>query len=89
MKLHSDYSVSEIAGNAFLVPIGAAIVDMGKMLDLNETSQFILERLKDNDITEEELAQALFDEYDADMETIRADVKEFVENTKKNGFIVD
>lgn len=89
MKLHNDYSISEIAGNAFLVPIGAAIVDMGKMMDLNETSLFIVELLKDNDMTVEELTEALFEEFDADMETIRADVEVFVENGKKNGFIVD
>lgn len=89
MKLHNDYSISEIAGTAFLVPIGAAIVDMGKMLDLNETSLFIVELLKDHDMTVEELTEALFEEFDADVETIRADLEVFVEYGRENGFIID
>lgn len=88
MKLNSEFSICEVSGQSFLVPTGSKTMDVNKMMDLNETALFIINALKEKDMSFDELLVAMMDEYDVDMQTASEDLSAFIEMAKKSGVIV-
>ncbi|SHI13422.1 Coenzyme PQQ synthesis protein D (PqqD) [Butyrivibrio fibrisolvens DSM 3071] len=88
MKLNTEFSVCEVSGQPFLVPTGSKLMDVNKMMDLNDTALFIINALKEKDQTFDELLVAIMDEYDIDMQTASKDLGEFIENAKSAGVIL-
>ena len=74
MKLNDEFSVCEVAGQSFLVPLGSRTMDVRKMLDLNKTALFIVNTLKERECTREELLMLILDKYEID---------EYVKNLEK------
>lgn len=87
MKYNNEFSVCEVAGQSFLVPTGSKVMDVDKMTDLNETALFIINALREKNLTKEELLGKMLDEYDVDRETADADLTEFIEMAEKLGVI--
>ena len=88
MKLNSEFSICEVSGQSFLVPTGSKTMDVNKMMDLNDTALFIINALKEKDMSFDELLVAMMDEYDVDMQTASEDLSAFIEMAKKSGVIV-
>ena len=88
MRLNREFSVCEVAGQSFLAPTGSKVMDVNKMMDLNDSSLFIINLLKDNDMTHEEILDKMLEEYEVDRETADADLKEFIEKAVKAGVIL-
>ena len=88
MRFNSEFSVCEVSGQSFLVPTGSKTMDVNKMMDLNDTALFLINSLKNKDMSFDELLVALMDEYDVDMQTASADLSAFIETAKKSGVIV-
>ena len=84
LKIKSEFILREIMGSYIVVPTGEKLVDFKVMITLNETSAFLWNLLNDEK-TFDELVDELISEYDVDIETAKADVKEFIEllNDKK------
>lgn len=87
MKLNNEFSVCEIAGQSFLVPLGSRTMDVRKMLDLNKTALFIVNTLKERECTREELLMLILDKYEIDEKTAAADLDEFLDKTVQAGII--
>ena len=73
MKLNEEFSVCKVAGKSFLVPLGARTMDMRKMLNLNGSALFLINALKENEYTREELLALLLETYDVDEKTAAED----------------
>lgn len=89
MKLQDNFTVCEIAGSTFVLPIGAEIVNIRAMLSLNESSAFIVEKLKEKELTREEMVDLIFEEFDADRERIKEDLDAFLKKAEEIGFITE
>ena len=87
MKLSNEFSVCEIAGQSFLVPLGSRTMDVRKMLDLNKTALFIVNTLKERECTREELLMLILDKYEIDEKTAAADLDEFLDKTVQAGIV--
>ncbi len=81
MKIENGFVLKEIAGSYVVAPTGAKIVDFSAMITLNETGAFLWKCLEE-DLTEEELAAKLGEEYEVDFDTALCDVLEFVKILK-------
>ena len=81
MKINSGFVLKDIAGSFVVVPTGDNLVDFSAMITLNETGAFLWNLLSD-EITVEELADAMCSEYDVSKEDALSDVNEFVETLK-------
>lgn len=81
MKIQPGFVLKEVADSFVIVPTGARIVDFSAMITINETGAFLWSKLAE-DITEEELVEAVLGEYDIDRETATRDVADFVEVLK-------
>ena len=58
------------------------------MLMLNETSAFLINELKKQAATDEELALRLAENYEVDMEVARRDVQELLRQLEEQGVAV-
>ena len=76
MKLKKELLKREIAGEAFLIPIGKSVYDSNGMFLLTELGAFIWDLLPQAE-SQEEILQAVLAEYDVDEETAKADIAEF------------
>ena len=88
MKLNSEFSICEVAGKSFLAPTGSRVMDVNKMMDLNETSLFIINLLKEKDMTQEALLDKLLAEYEIDRKTADSDLREFIDKAVTAGVII-
>ncbi len=84
MKLKNNFVTQDIMDEQFLIALGEE--PFHGMLRSNPTAAFIIEQLK-KDTTLEEIVDAVHGEYDADRDTIEADVKKVLEVLKSVGAI--
>ena len=81
MKINPGFVLKDIAGSFVVVPTGDTLVDFSAMITLNETGAFLWNLLSD-EISIEELADAMCSEYEISKEEAVLDVTEFVETLK-------
>ena len=86
MKIKKQLIKREIAGDVILVPVGQTVLDNNGLFVLNEVGADIWDMLCEGR-TEEQIVAALADMYDADVETIRADTLELLQNLERMGII--
>jgi len=67
-----------VAGNYIVVAVGSAVKEFNGVINLNETGAFLWKRLQDG-AEEEDLVQALLNEYDVEEELARKDVRSFID----------
>lgn len=83
MKIKDGFILKNVAGNYIIVPVGGELVDLGAMITANETGAFLWEKLKE-DVSKDELAAALMNEYDVEENIAREDIDAFLDILKKN-----
>lgn len=86
MHLRYAFETVELDDQIVAVPVGDSSAKLHAILKLNKTAAFIFELLK-NDVTEEEIVEALLDEYDESREKIVSDTHKYVEDFKEKGLL--
>lgn len=86
MKIKDGYKLCKVRDNSIVIAVGDAVMDFNGLVTLNETGEFIWQKLE-NDMTEDEIISAMTSEYDIDRETAKADFDEFIEKLKGANFI--
>jgi hypothetical protein len=71
----------QIAGDAFLVPVGKEIYDSNGLFFLTEVGEFIWDRLAEAAGTED-ILRAILEEYDVEESVARQDVEAFFEKLR-------
>ena len=71
----------QIAGDAFLVPVGKEIYDSNGLFFLTEVWEFIWDRLAEADGAED-ILRAILEEYDVEESVARQDVEAFFEKLR-------
>lgn len=82
MKIKEEYILKEVAGNFIVVAVGNAALDFNGVITLNETGAFLWNKMN-RDITEEELAEALMNEYEIDKDSADKDISRFINKLKE------
>ena len=75
-----------IAGDTILVPVGKTVLESNGLFALNELGNFIWELLP-NVNTEEEICEAILEEYEVTPEEAAKDVADFLEKLKVLGIL--
>ena len=88
MKIKDTFVLSEIGGSYIVIPTGSETVDLNGMITLNETGNYIWNKLT-NDMTKEELLDEMLKEYDVEKSVLEADVDEFIDKLKSIGAICE
>lgn len=78
MKIKEGFILREVSGSFLVIAVGKAVKQFNGIINLNETGAFLWKQLEKSS-TEEQLVNALLEEYNVDRERAEKDVKEFVE----------
>ena len=81
MIIKKELIKREIAGDTILVPVGKAVYDSNGLFALNELGAFLWERLPQAE-TEEQLCEAVLEEYDVSREEAAKDIAEFLKTLR-------
>lgn len=85
MRISANFLLNNVAGRNIVVPVGKAALDFNAMLTVNETGAFLFSLLQQNDMTEEQLVEAVTAEYDVSKEQAAEDIKAFCEKMAAAG----
>lgn len=86
MKIVEGFILKNIADTFVVVPLGTNTVSFRSIISLNETGAFLWSQLE-NEITKEQLLEAMLKEYDIDEATATADIEAFVEKLTEAGLL--
>lgn len=87
MRAIEDLIIREIAGEYILVPTGNAALKIHGMINLSESGYLLWNKLQSG-CTEEELVDAILEEYEIDRETATEDMRIFLEKMNSIGILV-
>ena len=88
MHIIGKYTVRTILDEIVAVPLGSSSESFNGILSLNPVGQFLFELLS-QERTEQELVQALTEEYEVDTATAAADVQEFLASLRQGGLLAE
>ena len=88
MKIDKHYILREIAGDYVIIPAGKTALEFNGLITVNEQGAFLWQKLSE-DITEEELVDAMLQEYEVDLQTAQTDVAEFVAVLRQRGILTE
>lgn len=86
MIIDKQYILRQIAGDYVIIPTGKTTLEFNGMITVNEQGAFLWKKLG-TEITEEELVDAVLEEYEIDRQTARADVTEFLDILRRCGML--
>lgn len=87
MKASQNVVKRVIAGETVLIPTGKLSEQIQGLMSLNETGVILWDRLSEG-CTEEELCQALLDEYETTQEEVQKDIIQFLSQLKEHGLLL-
>jgi hypothetical protein len=86
MKIDKSFILREIAGDYVIVPTGETALQFNGLITVNEVGAFLWEKLQE-EITEQELVEAVLAEYEVDADTAQKDVSEFLDYLVKGSIL--
>ena len=86
MKVNEGFVLTSVAGSDLVVATGKAAKILNGYITLNQTSRIMWDLLEKG-CTEQELVNAILENYDVDNETATRDVRAFVEKLNDAGVI--
>ena len=86
MKIKEGFVLREVSGNFIVVAVGEGIKTFNGMIQLNETSAFLWKMLEKG-AEENQLVDAMLNEYAVSREIAEKDVKEFIESLREANLI--
>lgn len=86
MKIRDGFMLREVAGQWVVVPLGERVVEFNCIMTLSESGA-LLWKMLEKDVLEEELVQAVLQEYSIDEETANTDAQEFIASLREKGLI--
>ena len=82
MIIKKELIKREIAGDTILVPVGSAVYDSNGLFVLNELASFIWDLIPEAE-SEEDILNAVLNEYEVEKEVAEKDIEEFLSKLQK------
>ncbi len=86
MKRKDDLLLQNVGGQDLLIPLGSKVLDMNGMVVLNPTGRYIWELLAE-ERSLEDLVTAVVDRFEVETDRAGADVRAFVDDLSRQGWI--
>lgn len=86
MKGNKDYKYLEIAGEYYLIPVGAAAEKAPAPIQLSETAAWIWRQIQ-NGVSDKKMAEKMTLEYDVDLTHAHVAVQSFLGELLEQGLI--
>ena len=89
MRIDDRKKVRNVSGENIVIMQSDNMVDMTKVVALNESALLVHERLKGKDFTVADVVRVLTDEYDVDEATAQRDAEALVASMRNEHLIID
>lgn len=89
MKIDSKVKVRNIAGENVVIMQGRLGADLTRIIQLNGSSQWLLEQLAEREFEVADVVALLTSRYDVDEQTATADVQKWVEQLREHKMITE
>ena len=86
MKIKNGFILRKVPGMNLVMPTGKNVKAFNGSLMLNDTGAFIFEHLQKGS-AQEEIADALTQEYDVSLDTVSADVQKTIDSLIEAGVV--
>lgn len=86
MKIKDGFILRQVAGNYIVVAVGAMVKQFNGIINLNDTGAFLW-KLLEKGSSEEEMKEALLEEYDVEENVAEKDIKAFIEKIREAGLL--
>lgn len=86
MKVKDGFMLYEVAGSYVVVPAGNETLDFNGMVTLNESGAFLWKQLE-QECSQEQLVQALLQDYEVSPQQAQESVARFVAQVEAHGFV--
>lgn len=86
MKIKEGFQLCEVGDSCIIIAMGDSAMNMSGLTTLNETGVYLWKRIESGKSEDEILAEMTKD-YEIDMDTAKADFKEFCDKLKGAGFL--
>ncbi len=86
MKINGSFVRRDIAGDIVIVPVGETALQHNGMITTNKTGAALWEALE-KETDPDSLVSLLTERFEVDPETAAEDVKAFLEQMRKQGFL--
>ena len=88
MRFRECYEAVQVEKNWLLIPVGDESRNPRGMFAMNEEVMWMIQKMQKNDLTLEQLAEGMCQEYDADFETAKRDIAEKIRVFDQMGLLV-
>lgn len=88
MKIDKQYILRQIAGDYVIVPAGRTTLDFNGLITVNEQGAFLWQQLA-QERSEDQLVDAMLEEYEIDRATVQKDVAEFIGILRQRGMLTE
>ena len=89
MKIDSKVKVRDIAGEKVVIMQGRLGADLTRIIQLNGSSQWLLEQLADRDFEVADVVELLTSRYDVDEQTATTDATAWVEQLREHKMLIE
>jgi hypothetical protein len=88
MKIDKQFILRQIAGDYVIIPAGKTTLEFNGLITVNEQGAFLWQQLQ-TECSQEDLVNAVLEEYEIDCDTAQADVAEFVTVLRQRGMLTE
>ena len=89
MKIDSKVKVRDIAGEKVVIMQGRLGADLTRIIQLNGSSEWLLEQLAGRDFEVADVVELLTSRYDVDEQTATADAAKWIEQLRENKIVIE
>ena len=86
MKRKNDFMLQNVGGQSILVPLGAQVMDTNALITLNPTGRYVWELMAEHRSVDE-LAEAVTEKFDVELDRARVDVQAFLDEVTAMGLV--
>lgn len=88
MRFKEDYEAIHIEEDRLLIPVGDEMKKSRGMYAMNEEAMWLIQEMQKNDLSLEELAKRMCQEYDVDFDTAARDITDQIQRFEQMGLLV-
>ena len=89
MKIDSKIKVRDIAGEKVVIMQGRLGADLTRIIQLNSSSEWLLEQLAGRDFEVADVVELLTSRYDVDEQTATVDAAKWIEQLRENKIVIE
>lgn len=89
MKIDSKIKVRDIAGEKVVIMQGRLGADLTRIIQLNGSSEWLLEQLAGRDFEVADVVELLTSRYDVDEQTATVDAAKWIEQLRENKIVIE